>query len=83
MRGSDLSVGGIGDFAGTGANAVVGGHVDLELLRVGARGGLPAGVLLVGVEVVGEVLGVGVSNLPAGGKASVGLCNGLLVNGEC
>jgi len=48
--------------------AVVGAHVMLEGLAVGARWRLPSALLGRGVEVVGKVLGVGVSNLPAAGK---------------
>lgn len=58
---------------------VVDGHVDLELLGVGALGGLPARDGLLGVEVVGEVLAVAVADLPACGKAGFGG----LVGGEC
>lgn len=53
---------------------MVGGHVVLQLLRVGAGGGFPAGDLVGGVEVVGQVLGVGVADLPAGGETCVSLC---------
>lgn len=56
-----------------GAGAVVLGHVKLELLGVGALWRLPAGLLLLGVEVVGEVLGVAVADFPARWEAGVGL----------
>ncbi len=52
---------------------MVGSHVDLELLGIGAGRGLPARRLLGGVEVVGEVLGVGVADLPVGRQAGVRL----------
>ena len=48
--------------------AVVGAHVMLEGLAVGAGRRLPSALLGRRVEIVGEVLGVGVSNLPAAGK---------------
>lgn len=48
-------------------------HVHLELLRVGPRWGLPARVLLRGVEVVGQVLALAMANLPIGGESRVGL----------
>lgn len=50
------------------SRAVVGAHVMLQRLAVGAGGGLPSALLGRGVEIVGKVLGVGVSNLPAAGK---------------
>ena len=50
---------------------VMKGHVDLEFLRIGARGRFPAGFLGMLVEVVGKVFGVGVSNLPAGRETGV------------
>lgn len=53
--------------------AVVLGHVGFELFGVGAGGGLPAGFFGRGVEVVGEVFGVGVADFPGGGEAGVGL----------
>lgn len=52
---------------------MVGGHVELELLAVGAGGGFPARGAVDGVEVVGEVLGVGVANLPAGRETGFSL----------
>ena len=55
------------------AVAVVRGHVVLELVGVGVCGRLPAGDLVDGVEVVGEVLGVGMAHLPVGREAGIGL----------
>lgn len=52
---------------------MVGGHVLFQLVGVGAEGGLPAGFFAGGVEVVGEVFGVGVAHFPGGGEAGVGL----------
>ena len=63
-----------------GATARVGvvrGHVVLELLCVGARGRSPVGDLVDGVEVVREVFGLGVANLPVWGKTG-----GLFMEGE-
>jgi hypothetical protein len=60
--------------AGIGSDlrrAMMLGHVCLELLRVGSWRGLPSRRLLRLVKVVGEVLGIGVSNLPAGGQSCV------------
>lgn len=51
--------------------AVVLGHVVLELLGVGAWWGLPAGVAVEAVEVVWQVLGVAVADLPVGGEAGL------------
>lgn len=47
------------------------GHVDLELVDVGARGGLPAGGLGRAVEVVGQVLGLGVADFPVFGETGL------------
>lgn len=69
MGGADLAlVRGAPDSTG-GGRAVVLGHVDLELLGVGAGGRLPAAVLLGRVEVVGQVLGLRVAHFPVGGEA--------------
>ena len=73
VGGTDLALGDAGHGALPGAGGVVGGHVVLELLGVGAGGGFPAGDLVVGVEVVREVLGVGVAHFPAGGKTCISL----------
>lgn len=59
-----------GDTTG-GSRTVVLGHVDLELLGVGAGGGLPAAVLVGRVEVVGQVLGLRVAHFPVGGEAGL------------
>ena len=81
MRGADLAVfadGGGGRRVGGGAAAaVVLRHVGFYLVRVCAGGGLPAGFLGAGVEVVGEVFGVGVADFPLGGEAGVGGGGGL------
>lgn len=55
----------VGSQAG---RAVVGAHVMLESLAIGAGRRLPSALLGRGVEIVGKVLGVGVSNLPAARK---------------
>lgn len=55
---------------------MVGGHVVLELFAVGARGGLPSRGSLDRVEVVGQVLGVGVANLPVWRETGVSLADG-------
>jgi hypothetical protein len=55
----------VGSQAG---RAVVGAHVMLEGLAIGAGRRLPSALLGRGVEIVGKVLGVGVSNLPAARK---------------
>jgi len=55
----------VGSQAG---RAVVGAHVMLEGLAIGAGWRLPSALLGRGVEIVGKVLGVGVSNLPAARK---------------
>lgn len=61
------------DVAGGGAVAVEVGHVDLELLGVGALGGFPAGNGFFGVEVVGEVFAVAVADFPVGRETGLGL----------
>ena len=53
--------------------AVVLGHVDLEGLRVGPGRRLPAGLFRRGIEIVREVLGVGVTDLPARWKTGFSL----------
>lgn len=64
MTATDLSLA-LTEFRPSCRSAVVVGHVDLELFGVGVRRGLPAGFFGGGTEVVGEVLGVGVANLPS------------------
>ena len=54
--------------------AMMSRHVHLQLLGVGAGGWLPAGELLAGVEVVGQVLGGGVADFPAGRETGVAGC---------
>lgn len=49
------------------------GHVCLEFLGVGVLGWLPSRLMGLGIEVVREILGVGMSHLPVGRKACVGL----------
>lgn len=51
-------------------------HILLELVGVGPRGRLPAGDCLDRVEVVRQILGVGVANLPVGRET--GLSHGVL-----
>ena len=79
VRGADLALG-LATAAARGGGggrcggprrvlAVVDGHVGLELVRVGAGGRVPARVLAGRVEVVGQVLGVGVPHLPPVGQA--------------
>lgn len=54
-------------------------HVDLELVDVGSRGGFPPGSLGHAVEVVREVLGLGVADFPVFGEAGFdGLLNKVL-----
>jgi hypothetical protein len=75
VRGADLALG-HADDAGGGvgpAAAVVFGHVELELVGVGLGGRLPSGLALLDVEVVGQVLGVGVPDFPVLGQAGVEL----------
>lgn len=51
---------------------MVEGHVGLDLVGVRAGGRFPAGFFGGGVEVVGEVFGVGVPDLPLCGETGVG-----------
>ena len=55
---------------GVGGCGVVQGHVCFYFFGIGAGGGFPAGFFGGGVEVVGEVFGVGVADFPGGGEAS-------------
>jgi hypothetical protein len=73
VRRANLAVGNTWDRTGTRARAVVSGHVVLQLLRVGALRGFPAGDLVGRVEVVREVLGVGVAHLPVGRETGISL----------
>lgn len=52
-----------------GGCGVVQGHVGFYLFGIAAGGGFPAGFFGGGVEVVGEVFGVGVADFPSGGEA--------------
>ena len=64
-----------------GGGGVVQGHVGFYSFGIAAGGGLPAGFFGVGVEVVGEVFGVGVADFPGGGEAGFlggGLDGGLV-----
>lgn len=81
VGGPDLAVLGGGAGRRVGGGAVVQGHVGFDLVGVGAGGRFPAGLLGRGVEVVGEVLGVGVPDFPLRWEARVGaggrdLCRG-------
>ena len=62
-----------------GGGGVVQGHVCFYFFGIGAGGGFPAGFLCRGVEVVGEVFGVGVADFPGWGQA--GFLGGLEVGG--
>lgn len=73
VGGADLALGDAGGGSRAGTGTVVGGHVVLQFVGVGAGGRFPAGDLFEGVEVVGEVLGVGVADLPVGRQPGVGL----------
>lgn len=68
MRGADLALLLALAVGSQTSRAVVGAHVMLQSLAVGAGRRLPSALLGRGVEIVGKVLGVGVSNLPAAGK---------------
>ena len=59
---------------------VVQGHVCFYFFGIGAGGRFPAGFLGGGVEVVGEVFGVGVADFPGWGQA--GFLGGLEGEGE-
>ena len=74
MGRSDLAVLGGARDGRVGRRAVVRGHVGFDLVGVGAGRGFPAGFLGRGVEVVREVFGVGVPDLPLGREAGVGSC---------
>lgn len=73
MGGADLVLGNAGGGARTGASAMVRSHVMLELFGVGARGRLPSRDLLSRVEVIREVLGVGVADFPVGRETGISL----------
>jgi hypothetical protein len=57
-----------------GARGVVGRHVGFQKAGVCAGGGLPARLLCQGVEVVGQVFGLGVAHLPGRWQAGFGRC---------
>lgn len=75
MSSTDLALGDARHGTGPLTSAVVAGHVMLELVAVGASGGLPSRDLVGGVEVVGQALGVGVAHFPVGGETSDSLAN--------
>ena len=60
---------------------MVDGHVGFYFLGVGAGGWFPAGFFGAGVEVVGEVFGVGMADFPLGGET--GFVRGLLDGWVC
>lgn len=68
MRGADLALLLALAVGSQASRAVVGAHVMLQRLAVSAGRRLPSALLGRRVEIVGKVLGVGVSNLPAAGK---------------
>lgn len=76
MRRSDFPILAGAGGGRVGGGAVVEGHVCFYFVRVGAGGRLPAGFFGGGVEVVGEVFGVGVADFPLGGEAGVGVGGG-------
>lgn len=55
-----------------GRGAVMKGHVCFYLIGVRAGRWFPAGFFGGGVEVVGQVFGVGVPDFPLGGESGVG-----------
>lgn len=73
MGSADLVLWDAGDGTRACPSAVVSSHVVLELLGVGAGWGFPSRDLVDRVEVVGEVLGVGVTDFPVGRQPGVGL----------
>lgn len=73
MGGADLALWDTRDGTMAGASAVVSSHVVLKLFAVGSGRRLPSGYLVLGVEVVGQVLGVGVANFPVGGETGISL----------
>lgn len=80
MGSTDLALRNTRNSTRARTSRMVSRHVMLELLGVGARGGLPSRQLLGRVEVVGEVLGVGVTDLPTRRKTGVSLSSQKLVN---
>lgn len=80
--GVDLALLGVGDLdLAVAVHGVLIGHVVLELLGVGAGGRDPVRDLVDGVEVVGEVLGLGVADLPIGGETGGSLAENIVSNG--
>jgi hypothetical protein len=72
MSGTNLA------FAGGSIDASRGGgmmlsHVKLQFFRVGIFGWFPSGLMSFGIEIVGKILGIGVTNLPVGRQPSVRL----------
>lgn len=77
MRASDLALWNSPGRDGCGGRrrlgvlgTMVSSHVNLELVRISARGRFPARDLLGVIEVVREVFGVGVADFPIGREAS-------------
>lgn len=73
VGGANLALWYPGDSAGARTRTMMGTHVGLELLSVGALRGFPAGHLLDRVEVVREVFRVGVADFPVRRKTSISL----------
>lgn len=73
MRSPDLPIVASSSTLWLRASAMVDSHVVLELLDIGTGRGLPSRLAVGGVEVVREVLGVGVADFPALGQAGIGL----------
>lgn len=71
VGGANLALWYPGDSAGARTRTMMGTHVGLELLSVGALRGFPAGHLLDRVEVVREVFRVGVADFPVRRKTSI------------
>ncbi len=69
---SDFAIFGGSRRGRVGGGAVVEGHVGFYLFGVRAGRWFPAGFFGGGVEVVGEVFGIGVADFPLGGEAGVG-----------
>lgn len=73
VSGTDLALANIRNSSRSATSAVVDGHVVFKLVGIGSGGRFPSRDLFVRVEVVGKVLGVGVSNFPARGETSIRL----------
>jgi hypothetical protein len=55
-------------------------HVKLQLFGVGVLRGFPSGLVSLGIKIVREILGIGVTNLPVGRQSSV--CLRILLAGR-